>query len=396
MDVFLCLVSFPNVQVGLTSLNEQTIEMMLATFIYPSILQPLSTYFQQQPFHGTDEAFYHESMSNFDTSTKTSKNSTNSPTKSTATSSSKPLYPFPFKSVSNSLAQSGLLGSNGNLQSMETSDSNSPQNVSDEKLGVFIDSSPPKAALLALIAVLNTVKNRRAIYFISTAIFHPLAPNSSGGNILRQKPNILSLTNKKVRIQVDPISSDLTAFHFQHMLRSFGKSNKDTDHKDDESKDLKVEECIFSFSPSLAYILEMGENGEYASLKDETSKLALRENPYRRALLACLSGTDGMVPLRKLAVYAVDTSIQALDGYGVNTILFGVGKNQRRRITRRTLDVGEIVGQGENIFSDDKLSPSQQKRIGSTNIFAKELISSLCESVMTASLCANGELIVLM
>ena len=339
---------------------------MLATFVYPSLLQPLKIHSQRHPFRGRDESFYHTLKRYFESSSNFEKQN-NQPDNARYIFGMKKddiqdiMDQFPF--TSNNTQH---VNDSHDLESLSSLESEP-----NEKFGTIIDSSPPKAALLTLISMLFSVKNRRAIYFVLTAVFHPLAPYPSSGHVIRKKQNILtSLQSKQVQIQIDPVTSDFNALRLHDMADSFADIQAEREPEKEQGF-IDEDVCIFSLSPALAYVLEIGALVNHEQEDEELSNAGLRKNPYRQAMLTCLSGCDGMEPLRNLVLYAIDAAIIALEGNAVENIFFG-------KATKR----GEI--RNANKKKENK-SKSDDSAIYS------EVISSLCSSIITASISKNGE-----
>jgi hypothetical protein len=127
-------------KVGLTSLNEQTIEMMLATFVYPLLLQPLLLYMQRFGAH-------------------------NQALLSTMTD------------VLSKGAKTGVAEAGADIAESDR----------------IQDAAPAKTALFTLSAVFQLITNQPLMRLMITALFHPLAPDSSGETMIRAKPDVAGI-----------------------------------------------------------------------------------------------------------------------------------------------------------------------------------------------------------
>lgn len=341
----------------MTSLNEQIIEMMLATFVYPLLLQPLLLFMQRFPAE------------------ETSRNSS--------------VNPFSVDSLSSSFAQSGLLGSKGGSDVLGGNDGSGGETRN-------VDTAPAKTAFLALAGVFHLVTNRPLLRLLLTALFHPLAPEASGESMIRAKPDVACTgPGGRVYVRVDqPYASDdarlvpndrstyvfgkLTGMRYSSNQASGWKSNGAT----------QDETCVFVLSPALAGVLE--SSGGELSVISKT-----RSNPYRRAILSCIDATGALSQLRSLAVLSIDAALSRFDGTFVSDMLFGAGMrtfandipmDERRTDTRVVRDRHDRDIGGAGVLDSRHTLPSRgtQLQKGGGSSF-NEVISSLCASVLTTS-----------
>ena len=323
-------------QVGLTSVNEQTIEMMLATFIYPLLLQPLRLFMQRR----------HPKAPDFVNGSKGA--SVSDSEEDSGGSPRKLQHPFSTESIINSLERSGLLDkpsdaagerpSSGDARREETS---SPSINLDASFAVTSttsdpDSAPAKTALFLASAVLHTITNKPLLHMLSTALFHPLAPIAEGGLIVKAKPEVSVIDSRgQLHIRAD---TDSTIYY------PFGQSDTNVDGSDTVGADDDTElSCVFVLAPALSSVFRSTVHSSYSA--PET-----RENPYRRAMLACLGGTDNMSTLQALAFFTVDAAFSTIEN--TYTIILGAGVE----------------------------SPTN-----SLGNYALEMISNLCAGAMTAT-----------
>ena len=360
-------------QVGLVTLNEQIIEMMFATFIYPLLLQPLSLYMQRhRPISMTGNADDHDGNSSFS---------------SVATEESKPTHPFASITPSISLNRWGLLSKedkNGSgidkiLPRSSKGNSNALNNISISSSNP--DSSPARMALFGMASIFHVISNKPLLHLLLTALLHPLAPDPSVGFMVSRNQQILTV-NKKGKLQI----------HVESIMSAFRKSSSTPESYKFGTEDIvrnmenmKVEKntscvtsgkkCTFVLSPALADVFEGAIRGMIPSM------VKTRTNPYRRVFLACLAGTDGMTTLQPLAVLVLDAVLSSLSKRVLNEILFGakIVRDVEKTIPKKT--------KSKNSKSKNTKDSTQS----STPNYMVEVIASMCVSVMTAKTSVNGK-----
>lgn len=363
-------------KVGLTAVNEQTIEMMLATFIYPVLLQPLYLYMQRYPapsdqventvkrntssvlstsdhssVNGSDSgsASDDENDSNLDTliaaTRKTEDKVVDTSMMDSIDKEEDETHPFSLESITNSLSRYGILGSDielteqGNemidsIQKQISSEANSRQrrnsiSQSTQEGGDRLssnpdpDPAPAKTAIFAISAVFHTITNRPLLNLLFTAMLHPLAPDSAaGGKMVISPPGIVSVDNivkRTIRVRVDAPGQKEAIYNFGKVNgeNTTNEENSTVDRISDGKADADM--CVFVLSPALADIFESTVNCQV------NPSLRTRANPYRRVALACLAGTHGMSTLQSLSVLAIDAALAALGDQVALGILFGSG-----------------------------------------------------------------------
>lgn len=189
-------------QVGLTVLNEQLVEMMLATFVYPLLLQPLVIYAQHLESSTLDDRV---SFSD---------------------------HPF------------GAIG----------------LDMSDLAKGLIPVSGPAKASLFTLSSLFQCLSNKPLFRLVATALLHPLSPDTSKNPTLRSKLQVASKDAHGMDcIRVDPESDDeRKTYEFGTDIADRRKSSKDLVAVEDDPK-----ACMFVLSPALAEVLEYrGDNSD--------------------------------------------------------------------------------------------------------------------------------------
>jgi hypothetical protein len=253
-------------KVGLTSLNEQMIEMMFATFVYPLLLQPLLLYFQRSPV--PDEILFAD--------------------------------PLNEHSAGRPIGGSGLTA-----------------------LENVIVLSPAKAAFFFLGAAFQFLTNPPLLRLLFTSLFHPLAPEATGETMIRAKADVACLdADGKVQIRIDPIDeigggmkmmNDRSTYVFGTTTGQKCVSNSSSSRNVTSSET----SCVFVLAPALAEILEFRGN-------DPALVARTRRNPYRKAIFQCFSLSSQLSDLRPLSVLAVETAISKFSAQFLSDILFGV------------------------------------------------------------------------
>jgi hypothetical protein len=324
--------------VGLTVLNEQLVETMLATFVYPMLLQPLVIYCQRLT------ALVDEDRISFSE--------------------------HPFGRIS--------------------------ADLSDVEKALIEVAGPAKAALFTLASVFQFLSNRPLLRLLFTVLFHPLSPDSTSAPTLRSKLEVASVDSKgrpTIRLDVvrpigKPLSNERTTYDFgtdpanRRRARSSSIFPVGGDH----------EACIFVLAPALAEVLEF--RGEDYSLIART-----RPNPYRRAILKCLTVPDDMSDIRELAICMLDAALLSFHGSFGSTILFGVDlktfaddmPSDERNLDSLYAHAEDDRGIGGSAPTESRhsLSPQRSGSVGTDLI--GEVISALSMCVIFANRVASDE-----
>lgn len=317
----------------MTSLNEQIIEMMLATFVYPLLLQPLLLYVQRE-------------VENKNVS---------------------PDDPLPIVGLSP---------------------------IHRREAVTFHAAAPAKTALFSLGSVFHLVTNGPLLRLLFTALFHPLAPDASGEIMFRAKPDVTTVAvdgSMAVRVdnEAETYPGDAGLLPYFRKTYKFGK---DTGHRSTSQRSMNNfidgsadEMCVFVLSPALAEVLEF-RAGEAALLA------RTRPNPYRRAVLTCVAMPQHESDFGPLSVATMDAALSAFDERFVGEILFGSGlkrfdddlpldERQSDSALARAEDDRDM-GSARPISSRRSLQSSSVASIGSDTV--SEVIAALCASVMSA------------
>jgi hypothetical protein len=251
-------------KVGLTSLNEQAIEMMIATFVYPLLLQPLLLYFQRSPV--PDKILFADPLNNH-------------------------TFGRDLKSESLSTSEKSLI------------------------------SAPTKSAFFSICAVFNFITNQPLLRLLFVALFHPLSPDTTGQTMIRAKADVACLApDGNLMIRVDQSDKKTKTEKSDRSTYLFGtvtgkkclSSNTSYDPDDNDT-------CVFVLSPALVEVLEYRGEQEKVGVVART-----RHNPYRKAIFKCLVLSREMSDLQPLAVLAIDAAVSVFEEKFVSDILLGL------------------------------------------------------------------------
>jgi hypothetical protein len=318
-------------------LNEQLVETMLATFVYPMLLQPLVLYCQRLTASVDEDRF---SFSD---------------------------HPFGGISV----------------------------DLSDVDKALLPVSGPAKAALFTLGSVFKFLSNRPLLRLLYTVLFHPLSPDSTSAPTVRSKLEVATVDprgRKCIRLDRvypvgEPIPDDRTTYAFgtSPMSRRRSKANLVAMGGDNEA-------CVFVLAPALAEVLEF--RGEDIALIART-----RPNPYRRALLKCLTVPEDMADVRELTVCIFDAALSAFDGNFGSVILFGSDLKKfaddmpadERNLDSVYAHMDDDRGIGGSAEFESRLSFASQRGGSIGADLMGEVVSALCSCVVVGSRVASNE-----
>jgi hypothetical protein len=332
-------------KVGLTSLNEQAIEMMMATFVYPLLLQPLLMYVQTVP--STDDSSSRYGM---------------------------------FRDGSAKL--SAELTPKGGLR---------------KELRGSNDSAPAQTALFSLASVFHLISNRPLLRLLLTALLNPLAPDANSETIIQARPDVACAgPDGKLYVRVDELVPDpsLLIGDERQYSYSFGEVTGQRSRMNDTSQSSCGEDiCVFVLSPALAHLLE-GKAGHLSTI------VKTRPNPYRRSVLQCLVGSEVSLQMRELSMLTIDAAVAKFEGKFLGDLMFGsrmkkhgdeMPMDERRLDSRNAyIDTNRGMGGGSNLESRRafKREPGQTGRLESNPML--DVITPLCLVVLTASSGLDG------
>lgn len=318
-------------------LNEQLVETMLATFIYPMLLQPLVLYCQRLTASVDEDRF---SFSH---------------------------HPFGAISV----------------------------DLSDVDKTLLQVSGPAKAALFTLVAVFTFQSNRPLLRLLFTVLFHPLSPDSTSAPTVRSKLEVSTVDpagRKCIRLDRvfsagEPIPDERITYDFgtNPLSRRRTKANLFATGDDNEA-------CVFVLAPALAEVLEF--RGDDNALIART-----RPNPYRQALIKCLTVPEDMSDVRDLAVCVFDAALSSFDRNFCSAILFGTdlktfaddipADERNLDSVYAHMDDDRGIGGSAEFDSRHSLAPRRGGSVG--NDLISDVVSALCSCVVFASRVASNE-----
>eukprot|EP00984_Skeletonema_dohrnii_P022297 scaffold11431_cov85-Skeletonema_dohrnii-CCMP3373.AAC.1 len=315
-------------EVGLISLNEQAIEMMLATFVYPMLLQPLLL-----PLHR-----FSSSKNGSASTAETPKKKARKPTISLQ--SPPPFSPKPTDGVSSKFEKEATISNDAESDSISTSTSNGKDLHSSDEM----DLAPSKTALFGLSVIFHAVSNATFCHLLLTALLHPLSPEASGGLVIICPPQItlpVEAEEGKVAAASDDVQIEIRMEENQTRLSkrnegfqqivpvyNFGtkpESVSEVKEEKESNNDDATNTCIFILAPAL---VDMLRNHTGLAISDKTSNFtggnssSTRPNPYRNILISAIKGSEEMVSLQSLAVAAVQSALLSVDKSVFKRILF--------------------------------------------------------------------------
>lgn len=320
-------------------LNEQMIEMMLATLVYPLLLQPLLLYYQRLTASVDEDRFS--------------------------------LSDHPFGGIS--------------------------ADLSDVDKTLLQVSSPAKSALFTLATIFKFVSNRPLLRLLHTVLFHPLSPDSNSAPTVRSKLEVASVDrNGRNCIRLDEVNyprdelipNERATYAFGTTLTNRRASSRSIDPDAEGEK----EACVFVLAPALAEVLEY--RGQDMALVARA-----RPNPYRRALLKCLTVPEDMSDIRELAVCTFDSVLSIFDGNFNATILYGTDlrtfaddvpadeRNLDSAYAHAADDRG--IGGSTEFESRHSVSSSRGRPVGVDPV--NEVVSALCCCVVFSSRLPSNE-----
>ena len=316
-------------RVGLVPLNEQIIEMMFPTVIYPLVLTPLHN-FQRASSSSEGEVF----------------------------KSPRPLT----KHFSRPLSRGGGI------------------------TATECDSSLAKSALFVIASIYHFISHEELLHLLLTALLHPLAPDvTSATTVTQQSAEIVYEDGHgNINIKTDQLQDETSEkfYTFGCTGGNFsGGANGDYRRSDPRN------DCVFVFAPILSEIFKWSVHVGKSSAPEN-----LTRNRYRRTLLSCLSGTDGMAELQSLAVYAIDAMVSTLGKDVLDNIIFGT-KIHRQIEFRSAAPLDEDESESDDSDSASAFSTSVASTVYSvsTSSHMLEFIACMSVSVISATISFDGK-----
>ena len=321
-------------------LNEQMIEMMLATLVYPLLLQPLLLYYQRLTASVDEDRFSYSD--------------------------------HPFGGIS--------------------------ADLSDVDKTLLQVSGPAKSALFTLATIFKFVSNRPLLRLLHTVMFHPLSPDSSSAPTVRSKLEVATVDhNGRNCIRLDEVNfprdelipDERTTYAFGTSLTNRRRSSKGLFSNGEEGD---TEACVFVLAPALAEILEY--RGQDMALIART-----RPNPYRKALLKCLTVPEDMADVRELAICTFDAVLSVFDGNFDKAILFGTDLKafaddipaDERNLDSLYAHAEDNRGLGGSVELDSRHSLGSQRGGSVGSDLVGEVVSALCSCVVFSSRLPSNE-----
>ena len=261
-------------KVGLTVLNEQMIEMMMATFVYPLLLQPLVLFSQRY--------------------SSVVRNSPNQASNLLPTTFSHPFDP------------------------------NFTGQFTDAQVQLAPVAGPAKTALFTMAAAFELLTNPPLLRLMFTALLHPISPDSTTVPTVRSKLQVASVdVYGRGTIRLDhPSESDIvpnSRASYPFGTNEINRRSSANDHAvNNGESDGDTEACVFVLAPALAEVLEF--RGQDYDLIART-----RPNGYRQALMECVGlAPSEFSPVRSLAICTLNAALSRLDPKLGSDLLFGV------------------------------------------------------------------------
>ena len=292
-------------RVGLVSLNEQAIEMLLATFIYPMLLQPLLLPLHRFSSSNTEEQEREDGKS----VSSSNQNSSND---------SKPAIdlqsPPPFVNNSIDSTCEDIISED----TLRVNSSHFPPNQ-NKLLKTYssenVDLAPSKTALFGISVIFQSISNPCLKHLILAALLHPYSPPASGGSVIQIPPRITFFAS--YRNQVSDIIRLERNHHFEFgsgiplHIYDFGMRLQQHEEIADENKPNNDGLCTFILAPALIETF-LKLTGSSMNKEEAVDRI----NPYRKILLSYISGSGEMVALQKLATMAMHDVVSGVD-YGI-------------------------------------------------------------------------------
>lgn len=269
--------------------------------------------------------------------------------------------------------------------------------LSDVDKSLLQVSGPAKAALFTLTSVFKLLSNRPLLRLLYTVLFHPLSPDSTSAPTVRSCLEVAMVDQKgRKYVRLDHTHQDGSVIPDERTTYAFGTSSTNRrrskrDLQAHDSDDDKTEALSFVLAPALAEVLEF--RGDDVALISRS-----RPNSYRRALLKCLTVPDDMSDIRDLTICLFDAALSVFDGNFVSTILFGkdlrtfaddMPADERNLDSKLALGDDRGIGGNAEFDSRQSLGPRKGGSVGSD--LTSEVVSALCNCVINARRVASDE-----
>lgn len=342
-DEFLLLEDI--LQVGLVPLNEQIIEMMFAAVIYPTVLTPLQLF----PKKVKAEIGQNEDKDS--------------------------------GSVDDIPLASNILGKyivSPHSRSISNISSISLPPTSSE-MELIYDASLAKTALFVVSCIYHFTSHDQLLHLLATALLHPYAPKVSDNLILSVTPEITFKDedgNTYIKTEDSRNANNSNCYLFGACSTVFFDQKKIS---------MSQAECTFVLTPALSYIYNWSISGTMPLVLQNK----VRQNPFRRMILSCLAGTDGMEEIQFLAVYAMDAMVSTIRSSVLKGIILnGNISNQTDAIPPPSSEADPVmICRDDASVGSDTLSAFSS----SASNYMIEFISAICASLLTATITFDGK-----
>lgn len=329
-------------KVGLISLNEQVIEMLLATFVYPMLLQPLLL-----PIHRYSSSPEKDMDATVQQGKDVEVENDNDPNVALEEKNLSAIITLQSSAPFSSILCSTTLSADGDATTT-TANSNSTRKPQQ-------DLAPAKTALYGLSLVIRTISNQTFRHLLLVALLHPHSPRASGGRpVVRSRPQITlrrgsrsgSKPRRKKKEKIKGVSSnsrddslgeirtdanqERQSTECGELLQqdvdvySFGTEGSNENDVDDKSANTNS----FILAPSLVDILRHSCANQQIPSGDEATEETLssgatmtRPNPYRHVLLSSISGSAEMAALQPLATALIHAAVSTAGSSTIQRIM---------------------------------------------------------------------------
>ena len=251
-------------------------------------------------------------------------------------------------------------------------------------------AGPAKTALFSLACAFHVLSNRPLCRLLFTALFHPLSPDSTSVPTVRSAMEVSTLDamgRQTIRLDESHSEGDLVpderttySFGTDPLNRRRSKSNLSSSTCNGEES----EACIFVLAPALAEVLEF--RGDDFGLMTRA-----KANPYRQALLQCLQVPDDFSDVRTLAVCLFDAALKSFGGNFASDILLGADLKKydddmpldERNLDSEYAHMENDRGLGGGVSYESRTSLGKSQSVGSDVV--GEVVNSLASCVVYAS-----------
>ena len=332
-------------RVGLVSLNEQAIEMLLATFVYPMLLQPLLLplhRFSPSPVEGGQQQ------------------EGNSVASSNQNSSSDQMPKIKLQSPPPLCIDSAnrLVPSEEEPSSNSTPFPPSQNELSKTYSSEDIDVAPSKTALFGITIIFHSVSNPCLKHLLLASLLHPFSPPASGGSVVQIPPQITFSGDHSDIIRMENNHRLESASALSVAVYNFGTCVQYDSSGGDENGNANL--CTFILAPALIDLLSQSHEGN----DDDADESSKRFNPYRKILLSYLLGSGEMVSLQKLAIMALHDIASKVDAQIIREVALSLSSSRPK---------------SESANSEGQIQD-----------MLKETLDCLCQSIVNKSVTLDG------